>query len=151
MTLSTSKLSIIHVAKSQLGLDDAAYRDLLWNLTGVRSSRELTQGGFELLMQRFAELGFKSTSRLKPLPARSGMATPAQVQKMRALWAEFTDGQGTDLSLGKWLDSHFKVSSVRFVDAELAQSVIGGMVKMAKAKASRAAKVAHAEAGASAA
>ena len=151
MTLSSGKLSIIHVAIRQLGLDDAAYRDLLWNLTGVRSSRELTPAGFELLMHRFAELGFKSTSRLKPLPARSGMATPAQVQKMRALWAEFTDGQGTDLSLGKWLDSHFKVSSVRFVDAELAQSVIGGIVRMVTAKASRAAKVAQAEAGASAA
>lgn len=134
-----AQLSIIHVAKSQLGLGDAAYRDLLWNLTGVRSSRELTPAGFELLMLRFAELGFASTSRLKPLPARTGMATPAQVQKMRALWAEFTDGKGTDLSLGKWLDSRFKVSSVRFVDAELAQSVIGGMVLMLKRKAERAA------------
>ncbi len=144
MTLSTSKLSIIHVAKSQLGLDDAAYRDLLWNLTGVRSSRELTQGGFELLMQRFAELGFKSTSRLKPLPARAGMASPAQVQKMRGLWAEFTDGEGTDLSLGKWLESRFKVSNVRFVSAELAQTVIGGMILMLRRKAARQAKAAAA-------
>lgn len=134
-----AQLSIIHVAKRQLGLDDGAYRALLWNLAGVRSSRELTPAGFELLMLRFAELGFASTSRLKPLPARAGMATPAQVQKMRALWAEFTNGKGTDLSLGKWLDSRFKVSSVRFVDAGLAQSVIGGMVLMLKRKAGRAA------------
>lgn len=117
----------------------------------MRSSRELTPAGFELLMQRFAELGFKSTSRLKPLPARAGMATPAQVQKMRALWAEFTDGKGTDLTLGKWLDGHFKVSSVRFVDAELAQSVIGGMVMMVRRKAARPVKAAPAGAGASAA
>lgn len=143
-----AQLSIIHVAKRQLGLDDAAYRDLLWHLAGVRSSRELTPSGFELLMQCFAELGFKSTSRLKPLPARAGMATPAQVQKMRALWAEFTDGKGTDLTLGKWLDGHFKVSSVRFVSAELAQVVIGGMVRMRDRKAARQAKAA---AGASAA
>lgn len=140
MTLPASKTRIIHVAKSQLGLDDAAYRDLLWRLTGVRSSRELTPSGFELLMRRFAELGFRSTSRLKPLPARAGMATPAQVQKMRALWAEFTDGKGTELSLGRWLDGHFKVSSVRFVDAELAQQVIGGMVLMLKRKAARQAR-----------
>lgn len=133
--LPRSKLAIIHVAAKQLGLDDATYRALLRQLAGVASARELSPEGFELVMARLAELGFKSTSPRRPLPARAGMATPRETQLVRHLWWQFTAGQGNDASLGKWLDGRFKVSALRFVDAARAPKVIAALRHMVAKKA----------------
>jgi hypothetical protein len=139
---SSGKLAILHVARKQLGLDDDAWRGLLRGVAGVESSRDLSPAGFELVMARLAGLGFVSTSPLKPLPARRGMASPAQAQLMRHLWGVYTDGQGTEASLGKWLHGHFKVSALRFVDTGLAPKVIAGLRHMLERKAQMAAKAA---------
>jgi len=135
MALPNSKTRILHVARRQLGLDDDAYRDVLFNAAGVRSAKDLDGTGFDLVMRRFAELGFQSTSRRKPLAARRDMASPAQVQLIRELWAQFTDGQGDDRSFGKWLDGRFKVSSIRFVSRDLAPKVIGALKAMVAKRA----------------
>ena len=41
ITNKKGKLGLIHVARKQCGLDDAAYRALLSGAAGVESSREL--------------------------------------------------------------------------------------------------------------
>lgn len=136
--LSPSKLSLIHVAKRQLSLSDEDYRSILGLYGGVTSAAMLDQQGFDAVMERFTELGFRSTSKRRPMPLRAGMASPAQVQLMRNIWAECTDGEGTDASLGKWLERQFKVSALRFVTAELAPKVLGGLKAMkAKQRAKR--------------
>ncbi len=84
-------------------------------------------------MARFEKLGFRSTSPRRPLPARVGMASPAQSSLISQLWAECTDNEGTEAGLGKWLEKVFKVSSIRFVTVELAPKVISGLRSM-KAK-----------------
>ncbi|PJC11851.1 MAG: GemA protein, partial [Comamonadaceae bacterium CG_4_9_14_0_8_um_filter_60_18] len=38
-------LATIHMVKKHLGMDDAAYRDILWSVARVRSSSELDQAG----------------------------------------------------------------------------------------------------------
>lgn len=137
MSLPLSKLKLLHVARRQLGIEEEAWRAILRQHGGVASSRELSQGGFDGVMLRLGQLGFKSTSPLKPLPRRRGMSPPGQAQLIRHLWAEFTDGKGTDASLGKWLEGRFKVSALRFVDEELAPKAIGALRNMVARKAAR--------------
>jgi phage gp16-like protein len=60
------ELAQIHIAKTQLGLDDDTYRDMLFNVAGVRSSRDLTTTGRLRVLQHFEEKGWK-----KKGPART--------------------------------------------------------------------------------
>ena len=134
--LADSKVRLIHVARRQLGLTDEDYRSILGLMGGVAHAADLDPRGFTAVMARFEALGFRSTSPRRPLSVRTGMATPGQVSLIRQLWAECTDGQGTDATLGKWLERQFHVSSVRFVTLDLAPRVIGAMNAMkAKRKA----------------
>lgn len=51
-------LAIVHIAKKDLGLDDAAYRDML-GFYGVSSSAALSIPELEDLVDHFESLGFK--------------------------------------------------------------------------------------------
>ena len=135
MAIAKSKLALIHVAKKQLGLSEDDYRSILVLFGGVETSADLTDGGFERVMARFQALGFNSTSTAKPLPKRANMASPAQTSLIRHLWHDYTSGAGTDVSLGKWLEGHFHVSSIRFVTAATAPKVITALKAMARKKA----------------
>lgn len=80
----TTELQIIHVAKRELGLDDATYRDLLENFGGKRSAGELDAAGRRKVIDRFKSLGF----RVRP-SRRAGSRPPApgkMAAKARALW-----------------------------------------------------------------
>ena len=140
MTLARKKISVIHVAKAKLSLSDEDYRAILWRAGGVESSRDLDQLGFEAVMATFARLGFESDFQRSNFGDRPGMATAQQVAFIRQLWHEYTDGQGTDRSLGKWLERTFKVSAVRFIPAETAPKAITGLLKMTRRKQAKAGK-----------
>lgn len=47
--IGASKISLIHVAKTQLGMDDEVYRAVLSRVTGVQSSRALDERGVSWL------------------------------------------------------------------------------------------------------
>lgn len=47
------KLAVIHITKKELALSDDEYRDILFNATGVRSAKELTNEQFRKLMNYF--------------------------------------------------------------------------------------------------
>jgi len=130
MALSRNKVSLIHVAKARAGLDDEEYRLILRRAGGVDSAAELDAHGFRMVMDAFAHLGFRSDWRQRNLGSRPGMATAAQVALIRTLWREYTDGQGTEPTLGKWLDRTFKVAALRFVDFETARKAITALRAM---------------------
>jgi len=60
------ELAQIHIAKTQLGMDDDTYRDMLWNIANVRSSRDLTTTGRLRILQYLRDKGWK-----KKLPAKA--------------------------------------------------------------------------------
>ena len=103
MALSRKQIAMIHVAKKQLGLCDEDYRAILLHEAGVDTSRDLDSDGLDAVMQRFKVLGFKPSTTAPYYGKRAGMATSAQIAFLRSLWAEYTDGEGDDRSLGKWL------------------------------------------------
>ena len=137
MTLARKRLSLIHLAKARLGLDDEAYRAILMRCGGVASSRDLDPAGFDFVMEAFHRLGFESDFSRRNFGYRAGMASAAQVSLIRALWSEFTDGAGDDSSLGKWLSRTFKVSSLRFLPADKAPKAITALLAMKAKKAAK--------------
>ena len=52
------ELAMIHIAKSQLGMDDGAYRDMLWTLGRVRSSADLDYAGRQRVLEHLRKCGF---------------------------------------------------------------------------------------------
>jgi len=128
--ISKGKLALIHVAKSRLGLGDEIYRDILRNVAGVESSRELDDAGFAALMDHLQSLGFQSDFGKRNFGNRPGKASVGQVEKLRALWSSYTSGDGTDATLGRWLQRQFKVSALRFLDADKAHRAIGALSHM---------------------
>ena len=130
MTLSRKQLSLIHVAKAKLALTDDDYREILRQEASVESSRDLDSDGFNAVMARFEVLGFKSSARSSSLGDRVGMASDAQIAYIRDLWRDYTDGAGTDRSLGKWLMRTIKVSDIRFVTYGAAGKAITALLAM---------------------
>ncbi len=137
MSISSAKKSVIHVAKHQLHMADEDYRALLQRAAGVNSSAELDESGFEAVMAEFERLGFRSTKGRAPAGHREGMATPAQIGKIQGLWKEYS-GSDDDLRLGRWLEKHFHVSHLRFLEGWRAGKCIAVLEKMgAYARAKR--------------
>jgi len=56
-------LATIHMAKAQLGMDDAAYRDILWTIARVRSSADLDQAGRSKLLDHLKACGWKPVKK----------------------------------------------------------------------------------------
>jgi hypothetical protein len=59
MAIGRKKKALVHIAKGDLHLDDESYRQILKGVAGVESSTQLTVEGFEKVMRRFEEMGFK--------------------------------------------------------------------------------------------
>ncbi|WP_096701622.1 regulatory protein GemA [Magnetospirillum sp. 15-1] len=133
MALAHKQLSLIHVAKAQLCMEEDDYRAILRRFGGVESSANLDPSGFARVMDAFTRLGFRSDFSKRNFGERAAMASPRQVALIRDLWTEYTGGEGTDATLGKWLERTFKVSSLRFLTAECAPKAITALKAM-KAK-----------------
>jgi len=127
--ISKKQISLIHIAKNQLELADEEYREIL-NVGGSNSSKTLDQFGFELVMQVMIAKGFKSSFNKSFYGYREGMASPSQLILIRELWLEYTVGEGTEASLGKWLENSFKISTMRFLTIQHAIKAITALKKM---------------------
>ncbi|MBU3952062.1 MAG: regulatory protein GemA [Proteobacteria bacterium] len=62
--ISNKKKAVIHIAKAQVGMKEAEYRDLLSSV-GAETSKDLTDKTFDRLMGQFQRLGFKTTSKTR--------------------------------------------------------------------------------------
>lgn len=131
MSISNEKKSVIHVARHQLQMADQDYRALLQRAAGVSSSADLDEAGFTAVMTEFERMGFRSSKGRAQKERREGMATPAQIGKIRALWKGYT-GNDDDQRLGHWLEKHFHVSHVRFLEGYRAGKAIAVLKKMNK-------------------
>ncbi len=65
MPIGRKKKALVHIAKEDLRLNEESYRQILKGVAGVESSTQLTVEGFEKVMKRFQEMGFKG---LLPTP-----------------------------------------------------------------------------------
>ncbi|MEO1208267.1 MAG: regulatory protein GemA [Cyanobacteria bacterium J06638_20] len=86
-------LSLIHIAKKQLGLSDDDYRDFLEGVTAKRSAKGMDLSELNAVIQAFEKKGFKvkgegrrvkGKGKLSPKTRDKAKKTP--VDKVRALW-----------------------------------------------------------------
>lgn len=63
--MNKKQLALIHIAKKQVDMTETEYRDLLGSVNAV-SSKDLDGKSFSIVMNHFAQLGFKSTSTYRP-------------------------------------------------------------------------------------
>ncbi len=127
--IDRDKLSLIHVARAALRMNEDDYRGLLQRVAGVESSKDLDSAGFDAVMTEYSRLGFESTAarerRLEPERA-PGHATSAQRSTILKLWNEYK-GRKDYEGLRRWLDHHFGVSELRFLSRDKAGRVIAAL------------------------
>ena len=123
----TKKLiQLIHIGKTQLGLDDDLYRELLESCTGKTSSKELNQKQLESVLERMKQLGFKVESKDKTGVAN--LADDAQSKLIRHLWLQLhSAGQvrnGSEKALAKFVENKVGVSALQFLSTKSAEMII---------------------------
>lgn len=128
------QISVIHVAKKQLGLSEEIYRAILINKGGVESAADLDRTGFEAVMAYLTACGFRSTWTQRTFGRRPGMASPRQVDLVRDLWKDWSGGKG-EAELNHWLENSYGVSALRFLDAPTIAKAIAGLKAMIRRKA----------------
>jgi hypothetical protein len=76
MTIGRKKKALVHIAKAGLHLEEPVYRQILKGVAGVESAAQLTEEGFEKVMKRFQEMGFKGFLRDPDRPVPKGRLIP---------------------------------------------------------------------------
>jgi hypothetical protein len=145
MNASRSQVKWIHVLKSKLGLSDDNYRAMLDGY-GVKSSLDLPMRRAYDLIQRMENQAvlagtwtpsLKDRGRYSKLQGRDGMASPAQLRKIEAMWS-FVSRQPTPeektKALHVWLEKRFHIGRLEWVKADQVGKVIGALEAMVKQK-----------------
>lgn len=78
MPIGRKKKAIFHIAKDDLHLDEESYRQILKGVAGVESATQLTEAGFEKVMRRFQEMGFKGLLPDPYQPVPKGRLIPPE-------------------------------------------------------------------------
>lgn len=131
-------IQLIHIAKSDLGLDDETYRDQLalvtgtWSATGElikagkRSSAKMTIAELNAVLAHFKSKGFavkkpKTAGKLK-------QADDPQSTKIRHLWLELHNlgavKNPSEQALAKYVENQVGVSALQFLSTANASHII---------------------------
>jgi hypothetical protein len=78
MPIGRKKKALVHIAKEDLHLDEETYHQILKGVAGVESATELTEKGFEKVMERFQEMGFKGLLPDPYQPVPKGRLIPSE-------------------------------------------------------------------------
>lgn len=141
--LTKRHLSLIHIAKKALGLDEDDYRDLLERVTGRRSATEIEPGQLMALQKELRRCGWRGyllrrdevpPLRYQGLKQRPDRPTPAQLRKLDVLF-KTCPGYGTidgDAALRAFLRKRFNVDDARFLNRKQYESALNGIRQIRK-------------------
>lgn len=135
MNLTNKQLAYLHVLKKQNNLSEPEYHDLLRHGANVQSAKELDSEGLNKVLQLMEDLGYEIV-RFDPAPDygnRPGMATSKQIGYIDGLRQEIF-GKGSSPKFQHWLENHFNVTHIRFIDRQTASKVIEGLKAMQKSQ-----------------
>ncbi|WP_416305183.1 gp16 family protein [Neptunicella sp. SCSIO 80796] len=105
----------VHIAKQQLGLDDATYRSVLEQVTGKTSAAKLRPLELHNVIKHFETVGFKSKKPSKRrMSPPSGTGQVAEVDKIRAIWITMAKQGFVRDGSEAALDAYVKRMSAKF-------------------------------------
>lgn len=121
----TGRIRLIQVAKRQLGMDDATYREMLLSVAGVASSKECTPRQLDAVIEHLKRCGFQPSTPFSPVDP--------QVAKLESLWRELhTCGvvrSPTRQSLNAYVAKVARVDDVAWLSTAAASRVIEQLKK----------------------
>ncbi|MEW6562723.1 MAG: regulatory protein GemA [Pseudomonadota bacterium] len=129
-------IQFIHIAKQQLGMDDATYRAMLMSVGGVDSSSKLDIKGRKLVLEHFKACGFKvrSTGKAKAQPSRP-LAEYPEAKKIRALWLMLHElgavRNASEEALASYVKRMTRVDALQWITGAQAETVIESLKKWA--------------------
>lgn len=130
----TKLIQLIHVAKTQLGLDDELYREVLESCTGKTSSKLLSIPQLESVLTRMKQLGFQVESKDKA--GVKNLADDAQSRLIRHLWLQLHNaGQvrnSSETALAKFVENKVGVSALQFLSTKNADMIINHLRQWCK-------------------
>jgi len=106
--IGQKKKALVHIAKKDLHLDDESYRQILKGVAGVESSAQLNREGFEKVIQRFQEMGFKGLLPHPYHPIPKGRLIPSgSPQGLQSITPSQSDFIAYLLRELKWEKEHY--------------------------------------------
>ncbi len=132
----------IHALVNRMGISDEDYRARMDGDFGVRTCKKLTRSQaarFIRDMEATAKgVGIDTGGRRRrKYVRRPGMATPKQLRKIEAMWADVSrapTAAGRRKALGAFLEKRFGVSDITFVTHEMPSKIIHTLEAMQKQK-----------------
>lgn len=126
-------IQLIHIAKQQLGMDDATYRDMLWSVARVKSSTALDWAGRKKVLDHLKSRGFKPLSKNagKPANVKADLAPlmgkiGALLADMKLPWAYLTASRDGSPCMLKRIAG---VDKLEWANAEQLQALVAALVK----------------------
>ncbi|MCB7134792.1 regulatory protein GemA [Salmonella enterica subsp. enterica serovar Hillegersberg] len=122
----TQLLKVIHVARRELQLDEATYRQLLKTHCGGSSLRAMSDAQLTRIFAVMKNQGFKVTSREPP-------AYDKQAAMIYALWRELANGGAVrddgSLALNKFIQRQTGIARLEWLNNQQASQVIEQLKK----------------------
>lgn len=131
----------IHTFKTQLGIDDELYREMLASF-GVCSSKNLTETEAEILIEILND----KSKKIKPNKPKkyddlsqrdTKMSTPLQLRKIEAIWWDICDSAESVKqirSLRKFIKRQCKIDDIKFLSKREASKLIAVLEKIKSEK-----------------
>jgi hypothetical protein len=142
MHIGRKKKALVHIAKEDLHLDEESYRQILKGVAGVESSAQLTKEGFEKVMRRFQEMGFRGLLPYSYLPIPKGRLIPSDSpQGLEAITPSQQDFIAYLLEKLNWDEGHSQAFCQRIIKRPKAmtkrdgQKIIIGLMAVLRKKA----------------
>ncbi|MBK1890699.1 regulatory protein GemA [Undibacterium sp. 14-3-2] len=120
----TQYIQLIHIAKSQLGLDDDVYRSMLTGLELPNSTTKMSVPELQKVLDHLKRSGFKVRSK----PKDRSQDDSEQAKMLRALWLELS-GLGyvrdpSEKALAAWVKRETGVAALQWLNVETTQKTI---------------------------
>jgi len=143
MPIGRKKKAIVHIAKEDLHLDEESYRQILKGVAGVESATQLNKEGFEKVMKRFQEMGFKGLLPHPYHPIPKGRLIPLDSpQGLESITSSQQDFIAYLLEKLNWGEGHYHAFCQRIIKRPEAltkrdgQKIIIGLMAIMRKKTS---------------
>lgn len=121
-------MAFIHLAKKQLGMDDATYRAMLWSVARVRSAADLDFTGLQRVRAHLERCGFKPAKGKRAYPGRPANIDSADrgplLRKIEALLTDARRGWDYAHAMAKRM---FHVERLEFCAPEDLRKLIAAL------------------------